>query len=99
MLQRVKESSDVRFKHPLDGSRHYRRGQGRERSMRATSRPKAIRCVQKIRLVDRLQEPMHCRLEQSILHFRDTEGALFLGLPRLGNVDPTDRLDPVGPGP
>jgi site-specific DNA recombinase len=71
-----------------------RRPDGVQGLVGRTPRTKAIGAVSKVRLVDRLQQQLRCRLHAAVGHAGDAEQALApVGLL---DTDPAHRLGPVG---
>jgi len=61
------------------------------------ARSKAVRAVQKVLLVDRLQDHRHRPLEDFVLERRDPNGPGFFAGP-LGDIHPTHRRRPIRAG-
>ena len=97
MVQGVEEALDVHLQDPAPSHLHQASPQRLQRLMRRATRPKAVRAVQKVLLVDRLQHHRHRPLKHLVLEGRDADGPRRLAV-ALRDVHPPHRGRPVRPG-
>src|SRR6266436_1723531 len=97
MIQRVEKLPDVHVHNPAATDLHEVLPQDLQRLMRRPSRPEAIRTVQKVLLVDRLQRHDDRPLKDLILQSRDAQRTSLVARP-FRNTHPTYRRRPVRAG-
>jgi len=91
MVAVIEESSDVRFKDPVNRVLTDKGLDGPERIMRAPLGAESLGGIEEIRLVEGAEEAGDRRLHQAIRHGRDAQRTQFGRLPRFRNVHPSDR--------
>src|SRR5215510_8245045 len=72
--------------------------QGPQRVVRAATRPKSVRAVQKVRLEHRLDDPRDRTLNQSVFDRRNAQGPRPNLARSFRNVHPPDGWRPIGSG-
>ncbi len=95
VVEGIEELGDIHFHHPPAAHRHHPPPEDLQRLVRRTARPEAVRAVEKVLLVDRLQRHRHRPLEDLVLERGNADGP---GFPAgaLRDVHPPHRRRAVG---
>src|SRR5712692_3941743 len=99
VLKRSEKVSEIGVEHPLHPLPFDRSVQRHQRLVRAAAWPRAIREAGTLGLVHRIEYQHRRSLDDLVLHCRDADRSLLLGVPTFGDVHPSHRLRAVRTSP